>query len=99
MTCTMIQFDIYREFPDANGLWNPIGEGPYSGGLQISMNGSAEDYRHLAAYFAALADRDTSSDNEYHEHNGPFLSIDGKSRLHLICRKDDLRYQVEESSV
>lgn len=94
----MIQFDVYREFQDADGLWNPIGEGPYSGGLQISINGSAEDYRELASYFATLADRDTSADTEYHEHNGPFLSIDGKSRLHLICRKDDQRYYARESS-
>jgi len=94
----MIQFDVYREFPDADGLWNPIGEGPYSGGLQISINGSAEDYRALASYFAKLADRDTSTDNEYHEHNGPFLSVDGRSRLHFICRKNEHRSQASGSS-
>ena len=87
----MIQFAVYREFLDDNGLWNPNGEGPYSGGLQISINASAEGYRQLAAYFQGLADCDTSDDDEYHEHKGPFTSIEGQTRVHLICRKDDHR--------
>jgi hypothetical protein len=86
---SLVQFAIYREFLDENGLWNPRHEGPYDGGLQISINASSEGYRQLAAYFQRLADVDTSNDNNYHEHSEPLFSVDGKTRLHLTCRKDD----------
>ena len=81
-----IEFAVYREFPDENGLWNPIGEGPYSGGFQVSLTASQEEYRQLAAYFQKLSELDTAGDDQYHEHHGPLISTDGKTRVHLICR-------------
>lgn len=44
----------------------------------------------LAQFFRRLAERDTSKDEEYHEHFAGLMSADGAVRLHLILRKDDV---------
>lgn len=93
MSTFLVQFAVYPEVLGEDGLWNPVvGAGPLAGGLQISINASSDGYRQLAAYFLRLADCDTTDDPAYHEHHGPFFSIDGKTRVHLICRKDDQRF-------
>jgi hypothetical protein len=91
MNTSIVQFAVYRMFPDSDGYWNPVGEGPYRGGLQISINSTAEGYRQLADYFQRLAEVDTSADPYYHEHHAPIVSIDGETRIEVICRKDDMR--------
>ena len=84
-----LQFEVYREFFGDDGLWNSVGEGPYHGGLQIGINATSDGYRRLAEFFQRLADHDIGGDENFHEHLPPALSVDGKSRVHLIVRKND----------
>lgn len=81
-------FFVHREAPDDDGLWNPISdEGSFQGGLQVNIFAEAEGFRELARYFLALAELDTSSDPDFHEHLEPLISVDGRTRVHVICRK------------
>jgi hypothetical protein len=82
-----LQFEVWREAPDEDGLWNPAaGEATVEGGFQISIEGTSVGYRELARYLLAVAELDTSADPGFHEHH-EILSADGRTRLHLIVRK------------
>ena len=82
-----MQFEIWREVPGEEGLWNPvIGEDTVEGGFQISLAGTSAGYRELARYLLAIAELDTTADPDFHEHQ-EMLSVDGRTRLHLIVRK------------
>src|SRR5690349_3492578 len=92
-----VQFAVYEMTVGDDGLWNPTGEGPFLGALQVSLNASSEGYLERAAYFERLASLDTSSDPFYHEHHRYLRSIDGKTLVELIVRKDDPRMQPKTS--
>jgi hypothetical protein len=82
-----LQFEVWREVPDADGLWNPvIGEPTVEGGFQVSIEGSSAGYRELARYLLAVAELYTTVDPDFHAHH-EISSADGRTRLHLIVRK------------
>jgi hypothetical protein len=84
-----LSFDVHREAVDENGIWNPIfGEDTVEGGFQINLWGTSDGYRELAKYLLAIAELDSSADPDFHEHH-EIISADGRTRLHVIIRKDD----------
>jgi hypothetical protein len=84
-----LSFSVQREIVDENGIWNPIfGEDTVEGGFQINLWGTSEGYRELAKYLLAVAELDSSADPDFHEHH-EVTSADGRTRLHVIVRKDD----------
>ncbi len=86
-----VNFTIAREHLDENGIWNPRDEDPpLEAAFQVNVFGSREDYLQLADFFRQFAEKDTSSDGDYHEHFEGVLSVGGNVRLHLILRKDDV---------
>jgi len=86
-----LAFSVYREVVDENGVWNPvIGEDTVEGGFQINLWGTSEGYRELAKYLLSIAELDTSANPDFHEHH-EITSADGRTRLHVIVRKDDSR--------
>lgn len=88
-----IKFLFHRELPDEQGILNPVdGEGTYEGAFQINLHADTEGYRELGRYFLGLAEFDVGGDPYFHEHHEPVLSADGRTRLHIICRKDDSRF-------
>jgi hypothetical protein len=83
-----ITFLVEREVPDEDGLWNPTaGEPSLTGGLQVNIWADSEGYRELGRYFLALAELDSTADPGFHEHHEGLKSADGRTRLHIICRK------------
>ena len=88
-----LKFLFRREAPDEEGVFNPVeGEGTYEGAFQINIHADSEGYRELAKYFLGLAEFDVGGDPCFHEHHEPIVSADGRTRLHIICRKDDARF-------
>jgi hypothetical protein len=86
-----VNFLVTREYLDRNGIWNPRdGSPPLKGGFQINVLGSRDHYLRLADFFRDFAERDTSSDGDYHDHFEGLMSADGNLRLHVILRKDDV---------
>jgi hypothetical protein len=85
-----VTFHIHREVLDENGLWNPTDEGSLEGGLQINLYGRKGDYLKLAELIRTFAETDSSSDGDFHRHFEGLRSADGRTRLHLILRKDDV---------
>ena len=86
-----VTFHVHREVIDENGLWNPVvDEGSLLGGLQINLYGRRADYLQLAEAIRAFAEIDSSGDGDFHHHLEGLLSVDGRTRLHLILRKDDV---------
>lgn len=82
-----VGFEVWREVPDDDGLWNPVvGEDTVAGGFQISVEGTSSGDRELARYLLAIAELDTSADPGFHEHH-EVSSTDGRTRLHIILRK------------
>jgi hypothetical protein len=86
-----VNFSIAREYLDRNGLWNPRdGAPPVKAAFQVNVFGSRERYLRLAEFFHEFAERDTTSDGDYHEHFEGLTSTSGNVRLHVILRKDDV---------
>jgi hypothetical protein len=86
-----VNFLVAREYLGRDGNWNPrFGGPPVKGGFQINVFGRREHYLWLAKFFRKFAERDTSSDGNYHEHFEGLMSLDGTVRLNLILRKDDV---------
>jgi hypothetical protein len=84
-----LEFGIAKEFLGKDGLWNPRdGAATVKGGFQINVHGTSRGYRELGRYFLALAEIDSSVDEDYHEHV-EILSRNKQARLHLIVRKND----------
>jgi len=82
-----VQFELWREVRDEEGLWNPvIGEDTVARGFQLSIEGTSSGYRELARYLLAIAELDTTADPGFHEHH-EVSSADGRTRLHIILRK------------
>ena len=83
-----VSFSVHRELPGEDGIWNPVsGEDSVEGGFQVNIYGNSEGYRELGKYLLALAELDTSADEGFHEHLDDLVSLDGRTRLHLILRK------------
>lgn len=84
-----VSLHVWREALDVSGEWNPVlGEGPYHGGLQISVRGTSEGYRRIGQFLLSLAELDTSADPGFHQH-AELTSGDGATHLHLVLRKKD----------
>jgi len=82
-----LQFELWREVPNEEGLWNPvIGENTVDGGFQLSITGTSAGYREIARYLLAIAELDTSADPGFHDHH-EVSSTDARTRLHIIVRK------------
>src|SRR5688572_19591972 len=74
-----VKFAVMRERLGRNGLWNPRdGEPTVKGGFQISVTATSRGFRELGRYFLALAEIDSSLDEDYHEHV-EFLSSDERT--------------------
>jgi hypothetical protein len=87
-----VSFIIHREVPDEDGIWNPIAdENTVEGGFQLSIYGNSEGYRELGKYLLALAELDTSADEGFHEHHDDLISLDARTRLHIILRKREVK--------
>ena len=56
----------------------------------MNVFGSREHYLRFAEFLQKFAERETSSDGEYHEHFEGLTSTDGSVRIHVILRKDDV---------
>jgi len=81
-----------REILDEHGIWNPVDGEPFisEGGFQINVFGTRENYLRLADALRRFAEQDTSTDADYHEHFEDLRDANGKVRLHIILRKDDV---------
>jgi len=85
-----VNFLIHREQLDENGFWNPVaGEVSVTGGLQVNLYGRRAHYLQLAEFFRRFAELDTAQDGDFHRHFEAVFSVDGRTRIHLILRKDD----------
>jgi hypothetical protein len=94
-----VKFHVHREAIDENGLWNPSDhEGSLEGGLQINIYGRKNDYIRLAEAIRAFAETDSSHDGDFHEHIEGLMSVDGRTRLHIILRKDDVGDTIHSAS-
>jgi hypothetical protein len=83
-----VAFLVHREVLEKDGLWNPVpGEDSFAGGLQVNIWADSEGYRELGRYFLSLAELDARQDPGFHEHHEGLQSADGRTRLHIICRK------------
>ena len=83
-----VAFLVNRESIDDYGLWNPApGEPTLASGLQVNIWADSDGYRELGRYFLALAELDSHEDPGFHEHHEGLTSADGRTRLHVICRK------------
>ena len=86
-----VSFLVAREYPEADGLWNPRDEDPpLEGGFQVNVFGTREHYLRLAEAIRRFAEQDTSDDGDHHEHFDGLTTANGKVRLHVILRKDDV---------
>ena len=86
-----VTFLINKEYLEEGGIWNPRDEDPpIEGGFQINVFGTRKHYLRLADAIRQFAEQDTSSDGDYHEHFEGLFNSDGKVRLHVILRKDDV---------
>ena len=82
-------FNVRREVPDDDGDLNPVvGEDTYEGALQINVHGTGDDYAELGRFFLGLAALDTTKDPGFHQHFDDLVSVDGRTRLHLIVRRE-----------
>ena len=83
-----IAFLANGESIDEHGLRNPVPVEPtLTGGLQINIWADSEGYRELGRCFLALAELDSHENPGFHEHHEGLISADGRTRLHVICRK------------
>jgi hypothetical protein len=86
-----VNFSVVREYLGRDGLWNPRDRTPpLKAAFQINVFGSREHYLQLAEFFRVFAERDTSTDGNYHEHFEGVMSTDDNVRFHIILRKDDV---------
>lgn len=86
-----VSFLVEQEHLDENGIWNPRDdEAPLEGGFQLNVMGTSKHYLQLSNFFREFAEQNTSADSDYHEHFEELMSADGKVRLHVILRKDDI---------
>ena len=86
-----VTFLMAEEHLDKNGLWNPQDEDPsLDGGFQVNVFGTREHYLKLAEIIRLFAEQDTSHDGDHHVHFEDLLTANGKVRLHVILRKDDV---------
>jgi len=86
-----VNFSVAREYLDRNGIRNPRDKTPpLKAAFQVNVFGSREHYLQLAEFFREFAERDTSTDSDYHEHLEGLMSTSGNVRLHVILRKDDV---------
>jgi hypothetical protein len=86
-----VAFLIAREYPEEDGLWNPRDDDPpLDGAFQVNVFGTREHYLRLADAIRCFAERDTTHDGDHHEHFEGLLTANGKVRLHVILRKDDV---------
>lgn len=80
-----------REYLDEDGIWNPLDDDlRVDSGFQVNVFGTREHYFHLAEAIRQFAEQDTSHDGDHHEHIEGLMTVNGKVRLHLILRKDDV---------
>ena len=86
-----VTFLLAKEYPGEEGIWNPRDDDPpVEGGFQVNVLGTREHYFKLAEAIRRFAEQDRSNDADYHEHFEEVMSANGKVRLHLILRKDDV---------
>lgn len=84
-----LRFSVHREVLDEDGILNPVpGEDTVEASFQVNLYGNSAGYRELGRYLLALAELDTSTDPEYHEHFDDLRSEDGRTHFHVIVRKD-----------
>jgi hypothetical protein len=84
-----VNFSVAREYLDRNGIWNPRDKTPpLKEAFQVNVFGSRAHYLQLAEFFREFAERDTSTDGDYHDHFEGLMSTSGNVRLHVILRKD-----------
>lgn len=86
-----VNFSVTREYLGQDRIWNPRDNAPpLKAAFQVNVFGSRKHYLQLAEFFREFAERDTSTDGDYHEHFEGVMSTDGNVRLHIILRKDDV---------
>ena len=86
-----VTFLLAKEHLGDDGLWNPRdGDPDLEGGFQLNVFGTKEHYLRLADAIRRFAEQDTSHDSDHHEHFEDLLAANGKARLHVILRKDDV---------
>jgi hypothetical protein len=61
-----------------------------SGQFQINLFGSRQDYLKLAELIRSFAETPSDKDEEFHQHHYALPSLDGKSTVEVILRKDDV---------
>src|SRR5205814_732252 len=80
-----IRFMIQKQ--SRHGTFQPILEGKF----MINLFGDAKGYREQGRYLLALAELDTTQDNDFHEHHLA-TSHDGKTGLEITVRKNRERW-------
>src|SRR5262245_847639 len=86
-----VTFTFNQEYLDDNGLWNPRDEDtPLESGFQVNVFGRREHFLRLAEAIREFADREIGNDSNFHEHFEGLLSVNGKVRLHIILRRNDI---------
>ena len=82
-----VRFSVFKERLGRDGLWNPRdGEPTVKGGFQINVTATSRGFRELGRYLLALAEIDSSRDEDYHEHVEA-VSVDGRTRFQFILTK------------
>ena len=85
-----VKFSFHREVLDEDGIYNPVDDKePYEGAFQININADSEGYRELGKYFLGLAEYGVGKNEGFHQHHEGLISADGRTRLHIIVRKDE----------
>jgi len=85
-----VTFLMAREHPNEDGLWNPRDDDPpLEGGFQVNVFGTREHYLRLADAIRRFAEQETSHDVDHERFEG-LHTANGKVRLHVILRKDDV---------
>ena len=86
-----VTFLMSKEYLGKDGIWNPRDKDKaIEGGFQVNVFGTREHYLQLADSIRQFAEQDTSTDGDYHEHFEGLFTANGKVRLNVILRKDDV---------
>ena len=87
-----VSFVMCKEYLDKDGIWNPRDEdSPVEGGFQVNVFGTREHYLRLADAIRQFAEsQDSLGNSDHHEHFEGIFNSDGKVRLHVILRKNDV---------
>lgn len=79
-----LAFSLVRESEDEESI---VPFEAVAGLFQVNLYGNSRGYRELAKYFLGLAELDTGTDPDHHDHFDRLESGDGAVMVNLIVHK------------